>query len=445
MAPIKKRKSEDQNDSFKFGTFGKQKLGKGTPVLKDSGNTMGTYTVSKEHFEGISPEALEAAKHVQMAKLRQSRALDASDEISNLSAERQQVFGKFAISDLRVPLVWNENHSHRYAAFCVVICGEYCIASDIVWPIDRRQPDIPFEKPLILEKVTPDFDSVLQIFVADLGLDSNLVSVRKRLHQTIRSSFRGSSTLKKKFDRSIEFKLVASSKFVLDDCQGDSVSYDLTIESEILPLFGHICCKLSVRPYCLGDIIESRKTVHYFEKKTKIKLSGFQVKILKDRQDMTSFCITEDTSVRVGQVNKNEIVISNGESTPFTLMFKSPDEYQEWLSIFLERVILAKRWKKAAKQPMLIPDIKEPTTPLPSGMALYEATPIQLNKRQIRPIMEVFGDQSTSTLSSTTSLASLGSTYCPKSGSLLSLQPKLRRRGTLSGWGSTRSFLRFSR
>ncbi|KAK2712779.1 hypothetical protein QYM36_011466, partial [Artemia franciscana] len=56
----------------------------------DSGNTMGTYTVSKEHFEGISPEALEAAKHVQMAKLRQSRALDASDEISNLSAERKE-------------------------------------------------------------------------------------------------------------------------------------------------------------------------------------------------------------------------------------------------------------------------------------------------------------------------------------------------------------------
>ncbi|KAJ0012937.1 hypothetical protein NQD34_017271, partial [Periophthalmus magnuspinnatus] len=251
----------------------------------------------------------------QLQRMRRAQVLQrvghgTRSEQGHLSDDLVPCFGKLALSDLRIPLMWkdseyfkNKGELHRCAFFCLLQCGSQILTTDLQI-VDRTLTDICFEDTFIFDEVGPGFVLRLELYSSCVGEGGSLGTRRGSLGVTAMGNFSGKklraalesaavcgsspngkasapvisdpSTLSALlliyirntfcivilanpsycFQREPKFNLLAHVTLKLKHVHGGFKTHDLSLvateESSFwLPLYGNICCRLVAQPQCM--------------------------------------------------------------------------------------------------------------------------------------------------------------------------------------------------
>ncbi|XP_072311128.1 rhotekin-like isoform X2 [Eucyclogobius newberryi] len=241
-------------------------------------------------------QALEASKNLvrcssrilallsQLQKMRRAQVLQRVGHSSSLSDDLVPCFGKLAISDLRIPLMWkdseyfkNKGELHRCAVFCLLQCDSQILTSDLQL-VDRTLTDICFEDTFIFSEVGPGFLLRVELYSSCAAEEGSLGSRRgsfgvtamgnfsgKKLRAALESASacasnphgkRAAPVTSGTFSLEPKFNLLAHVTLKLKHIHNGFKTHDLSLaateESSFwLPLYGNICCRLVAQPQCM--------------------------------------------------------------------------------------------------------------------------------------------------------------------------------------------------
>uniref|UniRef100_A0A3Q4AXM8 Anillin homology domain-containing protein n=1 Tax=Mola mola TaxID=94237 RepID=A0A3Q4AXM8_MOLML len=244
-------------------------------------------------------QALEASKSLltcnarllallsRLQRMRKAEILQSighrSDGVS--SEDTVPCWGKVALSDLRIPLMWkdseyfkNKGELHRCAVFCMLQCGTEIQDTDLVM-VDRTLTDICFEDPIIFNKVAPGFQLRVELYTSCVVEDFSPGALGARRASRLGGSLGCSSGKKTACGSTFsgedaeagsgapplspylsalgpKFSLLAHTTLRIEHVQEGFKTHDLSLAATEddpfwLPLYGNICCRLVAQPLCM--------------------------------------------------------------------------------------------------------------------------------------------------------------------------------------------------
>ncbi|XP_013403692.1 rhotekin [Lingula anatina] len=233
-------------------------------------------------------QMLEAAKNLlssnhrmiaYMSELQKRKTDEVMGKKQSTAGNQVPCKGRVGISDLRIPLMWkdsdhfkNKGDHRRYAVFVLLKIGTEIYDSSLIKDVDRTCTDITFEDSIVFQNIPHDFECRAEIYCHKLWDDLTIASTPKKIKKKIHdvSSSMGRSVGKrlsglKEDPESLagnmtvgpKFELLGYSTMRLSDASEHTRTYDITLESQQesceLPLFGNLCCRMAVQPYCMSE------------------------------------------------------------------------------------------------------------------------------------------------------------------------------------------------
>ncbi|KAG6800779.1 rhotekin-2 [Apis mellifera caucasica] len=334
-------------------------------------------------------QSLEAARALLTSSKRMSAyMIELEHQKKNMSLKTSTFNskGKLSISDLRFPLMWrdtdhfkNRGDYRRFAIFCIVRVGAEVHDTNLLFPIDRKQTDISFPDVLLFNNVPAEFELSLEVYSHILQEDLSIASTPRKIRKTIHSSI--SKTVGRKFaavlrdeyefNKVPQFELMAYAKMTLDDSNKNIRSHDLTLNNfgnkiQILPLFGHFCCRLAIQPYCMNkEICAGFAIVN--NQRCWIRLQNFQIdswkskKCIEKLEPIYTICMTKETIVRRSKSIKNQLRIINNvtdNEKRDVIELYSNEDAQKWLEQLTICIQEHARWKHAVIIPQQVPNFE---------------------------------------------------------------------------------------
>jgi len=180
-----------------------------------------------------------------------------------------------SLSDLRIPLAWTQGETtdkHKYVIFCTLSSGAQVFDTGLVL-VDPSHPDISFSEAFVFSNMDSNFDLKLDIYCHQLR-ETNIDSYgTKKWFSIIKETVMQKNSLQSN-KKAINFQLLKTKHLTLQDSSdivesydldssrtssGSSSSSSLTNSSfcKSLKLFGQICCRLSVAPYCRTEAVRT--------------------------------------------------------------------------------------------------------------------------------------------------------------------------------------------
>eukprot|EP00062_Callorhinchus_milii_P001439 gi/632936577/ref/XP_007895406.1/ PREDICTED: rhotekin-2 isoform X2 [Callorhinchus milii] len=194
--------------------------------------------------------------------------------------EHSACYGKIAISDIRIPLMWkdsdhfnNRGKTQRFAVFCLLKIGANVFDTELVI-VDKSLTDICFENLIIFNNTKPDFELKLEVYSCCMEDEPSLANTPRRLARKLSTSL--SRSTGKKITLGMEsgdlnsilltnpvaigakYNLLAETLLRIDNAESSFRTHSLTIigneESSFwVPLYGNLCCRLVAQPACMTD------------------------------------------------------------------------------------------------------------------------------------------------------------------------------------------------
>lgn len=217
-----------------------------------------------------------------------------------------------SVSEIRIPLMWrdvdhfkNRGDYKCFAIFCLLKIDSQIYDTQLICDVDRQVTDVTFDDLVVFNEIDHNFELTLEVYTCVYLEHFSLSSTPRKLKEKLTSSVSramgrrlatqtASTNYTKElqaYDKSYRFALIANATLRLNDASDSVKTYDLVLVSpsahhrhynhadynlahrtlsngsnqammdgctqsanskdadkNTLPLFGHFCCKLSVRP-----------------------------------------------------------------------------------------------------------------------------------------------------------------------------------------------------
>lgn len=292
--------NEDSSPSFS-SLSNSQSPAKLSPVSNESTNSP-SFTSSSHHSRaGLRHSSSNTLNGTRRARNKKRQQLVQSiTSLSNINCNMvQESRASLSISEIRVPLMWrdvdhfkNRGDYKRFACFCLLKIDSQIFDTQLISDVDRQVTDVTFDDLLIFNDVQHNFELTLEVYSCVYLEQFSLSSTPRKLKEKLSSSVSramgrrlatqtASANYTKElqaYDKSYRFDMIASATLKLDDAAESVKTYDLVLVSpsahrrsqqvgqqlfsnspttttttkeankNTLPLFGHFCCKLLVRP-----------------------------------------------------------------------------------------------------------------------------------------------------------------------------------------------------
>ncbi|XP_012153250.1 rhotekin-2 isoform X3 [Megachile rotundata] len=332
-------------------------------------------------------QSLEAARALFTSNERMSTymtELQHRGENASFKTNISESNGKLSISDFRFPLMWrdsdhfkNRGDYRRFAVFCLARVGAEVQDTSLLYPIDREQTDISFPDTLLFNNVSAEFELTLEIYSHVLQEDLSIASTPRKIRKSIHSSI--SKTVGRKLGASLrdqndatktpKFDLLAYAKMTLDDTDNNVRSHDLTLNSfdnkaHALPLFGHFCCRLAVKPNFIDKQISAEFVIinnqRYWTQLRNFQIEAWKSKKLAEKLEKPTYtiCVNRETLVQRSKSINNRLRITNqidGVEKHDLMELDSKEDLQRWFEQLTTRIMEHSKWKHAAISLQQIP------------------------------------------------------------------------------------------
>ena len=350
-------------------------------------------------------QCLEAAKslklsrhRVDMLKYELNKLRRGRGSPKGSAGKAQPSYAGVSLSDIRIPLTWKQQNKSdkKFALFVIARIGSQIYDTSLLYPVDPASlTDLTFDDVILFAKVSSYFEMTLEVYshliTNDSHGSSNIISaptpqkiarsISKAVGKTILRNFNSRESLKEQENVNFEtvklesldligpkFELIASANLNLEDCSTEVENYELYIDDpnsdSTPPLFGSICCRLSVQPYCCeeevitGPLVISKhgKTKNVWGSLLDWKLSLWNDKSQKDsaRHPLVEIPIIRETSLEEDR-KESSLKITNNK---FRWEFKFDDEerMKNWFMHLSQHAADHRRWKQAATKKMEVLD-----------------------------------------------------------------------------------------
>lgn len=243
--------------------------------------------------------ARQRAKNKQRERLMQSITSMSNINCNMAISNRASV----SISEIRIPLMWrdvdhfkNRGDYKRFAIFCLLKIDSQIYDTQLICDVDRQMTDVTFDDLVVFNEIDHNFELTLEVYTCVYLEHFSLSSTPRKLKEKLTSSVsramgrrlagQTASTHYTKelqaYDKSYRFAMIANATLRLSDASDSVKTYDLVlatpsahhrhhqgsttshrpdqsaeggqssngkdVDKNTLPLFGHFCCKLLVRP-----------------------------------------------------------------------------------------------------------------------------------------------------------------------------------------------------
>ncbi|KAJ8013912.1 hypothetical protein DPEC_G00034750 [Dallia pectoralis] len=327
-----------------------------------------------------------------------------SDSVSN---DRVPCKGKVALSGLRIPLMWkdsdyfnNKGSSRRVAIFCLMRIGPEVFDTEMV-VVDRSMTDICFEGITIFNKVSPEFELIVELYSCAMEEETTLVNTPKKLAKKFYSSIGKAS--RRKLDPLLEsgdpdafllsnpiplgarYSLLAYTSLGLAWADGGFQSHSLIViqdaeSSSWLPLYGNLCCRLVAQPVCMtqdmmSGYLSQQQTVEGLFRCCSLYcvLKAGTLSCYYNPEEITAkvepsvvIPINKDTMIRVQDKDTKKrssslTIINTVQGGTLTNVFTadSNEELEDWVEAFWQHLYDQSQWEHCCSELMKI-EVRSP-------------------------------------------------------------------------------------
>lgn len=293
--------------SFSSSVSNSQSPSKLSPVSGQSANSPSFTTNSSQHSRQLGLRSQSSAHNnttlsaKQRAKNKQRELLmQKITSLSNINCNMAiNNRASVSVSEIRIPLMWrdvdhfkNRGDYKRFAIFCLLKIDSQIYDTQLICDVDRQVTDVTFDDLVVFNEIEHNFELSLEVYTCVYLEQFSLSSTPRKLKEKLTSSVSramgrrlatqtASANYTKElqaYDKSYRFALIANATLRLSDASDSVKTYDLVLVSpgahnrhyqgdnwthrthshaggqaldadrNTLPLFGHFCCKLLVRP-----------------------------------------------------------------------------------------------------------------------------------------------------------------------------------------------------
>lgn len=267
---------------------------------------LGLRSQSSAHNNNATLSAKQRVKNKKREHLMQSITSLSNINCNMVFNNRASV----SVSEIRIPLMWrdvdhfkNRGDYKCFAIFCLLKINSQIYDTQLISDVDRQVTDVTFDDLVVFNEIEHNFELTLEVYscvyLEHFSLSSTPRKLREKLTSSVsramgrRLATQTASTNYTKelqaYDKSYRFAQIANATLRLNDASDSVKTYDLVLISpgahhrhyqhndynsthrtnsnlsnqvmdstqsanskdadrNTLPLFGHFCCKLSVRP-----------------------------------------------------------------------------------------------------------------------------------------------------------------------------------------------------
>lgn len=297
--------------SFSSSVSNSQSPSKLSPVSGQSANSPSFTTNSSQHSRQLGLRSQSSAHNnttlsaKQRAKNKQRELLmQKITSLSNINCNMAiNNRASVSVSEIRIPLMWrdvdhfkNRGDYKRFAIFCLLKIDSQIYDTQLICDVDRQVTDVTFDDLVVFNEIEHNFELGLEVYTCVYLEQFSLSSTPRKLKEKLTSSVSRAMGRRlatqtasvnytkelQAYDKSYRFALIANATLRLSDASDSVKTYDLVLASpgahnrhyqgdswshrthgsgqpmdpasardadkNTLPLFGHFCCKLLVRP-----------------------------------------------------------------------------------------------------------------------------------------------------------------------------------------------------
>ncbi|KAL2303179.1 hypothetical protein Nmel_010643 [Mimus melanotis] len=330
----------------------------------------------------------------------------------NGTKDRMACGGKVAVSDIRIPLMWKDSDhfskkekSQRYAVFCLFRIGVEVFDTEVTI-VDEAITDICFEKVIIFDEASPDFQVKVELYSCCTEESLYITNTPKKLAKKLKTSL--SKTTVKKLKVVLEedstepllpadpvihgakYGLLAYTTLGLESAEDNFRTHNLTItgneqSSFWLPLYGNMCCRLVVQPSCMArDMmagflnkqqmvggLTSWRRLYCILRCGKLFCYYSPEEIEAKVEPVLTVSINKETRIRAvdkdSKRSTNNFSVINsvsGEGLTQHFAADSRDELHKWMEAFWQHFYDLSQWKHCCEELMKIEIISPRKPPL---------------------------------------------------------------------------------
>jgi len=266
------------------------------------------------HSSTNTLSAKQKAKNKKREQLMQSITSLSNIDCNMVTNNRASI----SISEIRIPLMWRDvdhfkgrGDYKRFAVFCLLKIDSQIYDTQLICDVDRQVTDVTFDDLVVFNEIAHNFELSLEVYSCVYLEQFSFTSTPRKLKEKLTNSVSramgrrlatqtASANYTKElqaYDKSYRFAMIASATLRLDDASDTVKTYDLVLvrpsahhrhhlgassiynngnnnnynlgdqnllsintkdaDKNTLPLFGHFCCKLLVRPDVFDKNVKS--------------------------------------------------------------------------------------------------------------------------------------------------------------------------------------------
>jgi len=329
-------------------------------------------------------QILEASKNLMLGCTRLESLKTELGKIARTdwSKPARSRLAEVSLSDLRIPLAWKHRDNltdmgdnKKFAVFCIVRSGTQVYDTGLVI-IDRTVADLSFSDIFAFSNLSPEFDIKVEVYshlvnAGLLGTPKNWIRKFKSMIVTNQKS--------RPLDKVATFDMLAEIKLTVDDANDAIVCHNLdktanmtVVKEEQMPqLFGQICCRLAVSPYCNQEpIVSGFMAISWPE--SEIVIPGCFGQLLNWRLEIWSslahyrrgeqpWKVLRIDSMSLVREMGTKFCVENEREEHVDIICDQVDDIRSWVSEILSHIEDYSKWNKAATDEMevLSPNVKK--------------------------------------------------------------------------------------
>ncbi|CAB3983754.1 Hypothetical predicted protein [Paramuricea clavata] len=322
--------------------------------------------------------------------------------------------GKVSISDIRVPLMWNEEEHFRakesiseisrtYHVFCILKLGGQVQETSLV-EVDQSSTDVTLDDVVVFDNVDPDFKLNIEIYYTTTSTNDVHSGHKKHVHRTNSDGSFGP-----------KYVLAGHASLGVDDVDGGIKIHDIkkgavgasptasavtadASHTANLPLWSQFCCRLAATPHCtehdgIQGVLFLQGMTHRKPSWTKCwcRLQKARIECWdseeesKDPEGKPKNVIKLNKGMEVdenlqGNCEYHHIIIltcTNDEKEP-VFACESEEDFHKWKKVLRQALVDLRAWKQTYKYNIVLTDPTPRKLPVFSRMSLYDQIDVEI-------------------------------------------------------------------
>ena len=287
-----------------------------------------------------------------------------------------------SVSDLRIPLAWkHRDHltdmgdNKKFAVFCIVRSGTQVYDTGLI-SIDRSVADLSFSDIFAFSNLSPDFEIKVEVY--SRMIDTGLIGTPKNWIRKLKSLM-VTNQKSRPLDKVATFDMLAEISLTVDDANDATVCHNLdktgnlTVarEEQMPQLFGQMCCRLAVAPYCSQEpIVSGNIAISWPE--SEIVIPGCFGQLLNWRLEIWSsfshyrrgelpWKVLRIDSMSLVREMGTKFCVENEREEHVDIICEQVNEIRSWVTELLSHIEDYSKWNKAVTDQMevLSPNMKK--------------------------------------------------------------------------------------